>query len=135
MGLRPNPAGRSGLFADDRSRPAAGPEAPGDDPLGMDADQRRRQWDRLGPPADLHRPRSPRVDALDVIDDDRSAAGASDVAELLRPLQVGPADVDRVAGRVVYPPDRDDVRSAVGTDRGKPTELPSAAQVLELFLG
>jgi hypothetical protein len=65
----------------------------------MDPDQRAGLLDRLGAPAYLDRAGTPRVDAGQVVDDDRRAARAGDVAELLRAREVAPADVDRVAKR------------------------------------
>src|SRR4051794_14509560 len=100
----------------------------------MDPDQRRRQRYRLAPPADLDPPRAPRVGALEVVDHYGGSSGAGDVTDLLRPLKVAPADVEGVAGRVVDPSDRDDVRGAVGPDRGEAAELAAAAEVLELGL-
>ena len=88
-------------------------DPPADDPLRVDADQRGGQPDRLAAPADLDPARVPRVRAREVVDHDRGPRGAGDVAELLRLLERGAADVDRVAHRVVDPRDRDDVRRAV----------------------
>jgi drug/metabolite transporter (DMT)-like permease len=118
----------------DRARAAAGLEPPADDALGMDADQRRGHRDRLAAPAHLDPPRMPRVDAREVVDHDRRPPAAGDVAELLGVLELVPADVDRVARRVVDPGDRDDVRRAVGADRREPPELPPAGQVPQLGL-
>src|SRR5689334_25397020 len=74
-----------------RARPAR--EPPADDPLRMDADQRRRECDRLSAPADLDPPRPPLVVAADVVDDDRHPPAAPHVAELLRQLELVAADV------------------------------------------
>src|SRR5919198_1188822 len=76
----------------------------------MDADQRRRQRDRLAAPADLDAARMPGIRARQVVDHDRGAARPSHVAELLRPLELEAADVD-------------------------PPELTPARQIAELGLG
>lgn len=78
-------AGRSRLRTrrpGDSARPAlggSGPnalvlESPRHDPLGVDADERPRARERLGAPAHLDRAGPPRVDAREVVDDDRRAA-------------------------------------------------------------
>src|SRR4051812_20415981 len=81
-------AGKPVSLRDDGPRAAPALEPPADDPLGMDADERRRQRDRLPPPADLDPPRAPRLRAREVVDDDRRAARPGDVAELLGPLEL-----------------------------------------------
>jgi hypothetical protein len=53
---------------------------------------------------------------------------------LLRRLQLVPADIDRVARGVVDPADGDDVRRAFGAGRCEPTQLPSAGQVANFCL-
>ena len=88
--------------------------------------------ERLGPAADLNTANLPRIDALDVVDDDGAAAAALDVAVLLRLLEPAPADADRVALGVVRPADRDDMRRAVPPDGGDASEPALAAQLSEL---
>ena len=83
-------------------------------------------------PADLDPTRSPGVDALEVVDHDRRSPRADDVTELLRPLELVTADVDRVAGGVVDPSDRDHMGGTVRADGRDPTQLPAAPQVLKL---
>src|SRR4051794_24188029 len=100
----------------------------------MDADQRRRECDRLAPPTDLDPARMPLIGVAEIIDHDRGASGAGDVAELLGQRELVAADVDRVAGGVVDPCDRDDVRGAVGADRREPPELPASREVAQLGL-
>src|SRR6266545_2897674 len=107
---------------------------PGDDPLGVDADQRLRGMERLGSAANLDGARPPRAGAGEIVDDDRRAAGARDVAELLGLLQPMPGDVDRVQFGVVRPADRGDVGCAVSADGRDPPEKPLAVQVVELGL-
>ena len=109
-------------------------EPPADDPLGVDPDQRRRQRDRLAPPADLDPARVPRVGARQVVDHDRGASGPLHVAELLRRGELIAPDVDRVAHGVVDPRDRDDVRRPIRADRRDPPELPPPGQVAKLGL-
>jgi hypothetical protein len=100
----------------------------------VDPDQRRRQRDRLAAPADLDPARVPRVRARQVVDHDRGPARRGDVAELLRPLQLVAADVDRVAHGVVDERHRGHVRRAVRADGGDPPELAPARHVVELEL-
>jgi hypothetical protein len=119
----------------DAARAAAALDAPADDPLRVDADQRRRHRDRLGPAADLDPARVPGVGAREVVDDDRRAAGACGVAKLLGQLELVAADVDGVARGVVEKGDRDHVRRAVGADRREAAELPAARQVGALGVG
>src|SRR3954471_1680029 len=96
-----------------RARAAPGFAPTADDPLRMDPDQRRRQRDRLAAPADLDPARTPRVCACEIVDHDRGSPGPGHVSKLLRPLELVASDVDRVARRVVDPPDWDPVRRAV----------------------
>src|SRR3954452_24574731 len=100
----------------------------------MDADQRRRERDRLAPPTDLDPARMPLAGVAEIVDHGRGASGAGDVTELLGPLELVSADVDRAARGVVHPGDRDDVRSAVGADRREPSVLPTAGEVPDLGL-
>src|SRR4051812_33157808 len=100
----------------------------------MDPDQRRRERNRLTPTADLDPARMPLAGVAEIVDHDRGASGAGDVAELLGQLELVAADVDRVARGVVDPGDRDDVRGAVGADRREPSELPAAGEVPDLGL-
>ena len=58
-------------------------DAPGDDPFRINADERFRVGDRLRPTTNLDTARHPRVGAGEVVNDDRSAAVAVDIAELL----------------------------------------------------
>jgi hypothetical protein len=67
----PKAAGEAPASPRTRAAPAA--EPPADDPLRVDSDQWRRQRNRLGPPADLDRPRTPRVGARRIVDQDRVA--------------------------------------------------------------
>jgi hypothetical protein len=64
----------------------------------------------------------------------RSSLGPGHVAKLLRALEPLASDVDRVAGRVVDPRDRDHVRRSVRANCRDASELPPAGQVLELAL-
>src|SRR5919106_5244964 len=105
-------------------------EPPGHDPLRVNADQRPLSADRLGAAAHLDPARSPGVCAGEVVDDDRGAAGALDVAELLRLFEVEPPDVDRVVLGVVAPADWNDVRSAVLADRRQAGEPALGDEVL-----
>src|SRR3954464_3800129 len=98
----------------------------------MDADQRRRQRNRLAAPANLDPARTPRVSAGQIVDDNGDSPSPGHVAELLRPLELVTADVDRVARRVVDPRHRDHVGRAVRADRGDPSELLPARQVFKL---
>src|SRR3954447_22931047 len=118
----------------DVARAGAARQPPADDPLGMDADQRRRQRHRLTAPAALDPPGMPGMGARQVIDHDRRAATARDVAELLRQLELVAADVDRVMRGVVDPRHRHHVRRPVTPDRGDPPELTPAGHVRELGL-
>jgi hypothetical protein len=70
-----------------------GVDAPGDDALGMDADQRLRPLDALGSSADLDHPRSPRVGGGEVIHHEGRPPRPGNVTELLGIGQVVPADV------------------------------------------
>src|SRR4051794_14224687 len=115
-----------------RPRAGAALEAPADDPLRPDADQRRRELDRLAATADLDAARVPRVGAPEIVDHDRRPSRARYVAELLRALELVAADLDRVARRVVDPSDGHDVRRAVGAHGGDPAELAPARHVLAL---
>src|SRR5215472_16476875 len=107
-------------------------EAPGDDVLGVDADERVGAGDRLSVAADLDRSRRPWVDAGQVVDDDRGATAAFDVAELLGRLDVAAGDVDRVQLLVMQPAGRHDVGCSVSPDRRDPAELAFAVQIGEL---
>src|SRR4051794_28530580 len=78
------------------ARAGAAREPPADDPLRVDADQRRRERDRLPAAADLDPARLPFVAPADVVDHDRPPPVAGDVAELLGQLELVTADVDRV---------------------------------------
>ena len=113
-------------------RPRSSPQR--HDPLGVDPDQRRRQRDRLAAPADLDPARHPRVRAREVVDHDRGPPAPRDVAELLGPLELVAADVDRVPHRVVDIRHRDHVRRAVRPDRREPPELLPAGEVADLGL-
>src|SRR6516225_1181776 len=98
----------------------------------MDPDQRCGQRDRLSPAADLDPPRLPRIRALNVVDHDRGSPGTGDVPELLRSLQLNAADLDRIPGRVVDPPDGDHMRRAVRANRRYPGELAPAGEIAKL---
>lgn len=100
----------------------------------MDADQRRRLRDRLGAAANLDGAWPPRIAAGEVVDDDRRPTACADVAELLGLLEVTAGDVDRVVLAVVGPPDRHDVRRAVGADSRDPAEAAPGVQVGQLGL-
>src|SRR5215218_7052328 len=117
-------------------RPGASPwsEPPGDDPLGVDADQGLGGTEGLGSAANLDGPRPPWAGAGQVVDHDGCPAGALDVAELFGLLQLMPGDVDGVQRGVVRPADRGDVGGAVGPDGRDPPEPPLAVQVGELGL-
>src|SRR3712207_606200 len=82
----------------DRARvPLADPfalDAPRNDALGVDADDRRWSGDRLGGTPELDPARSPRFDAHEVVDDDGGASGREDGAVLLRLLEAEAADLD-----------------------------------------
>src|SRR5689334_7289202 len=130
---RPATAGMP-TSTDDVARARRAREPPADDPLRMDADQRRRERDRLAAPADLDPARAPLVVAADVVDDDRHPPAAPHVAELLRQLELVAADVDRVPRRVVDPCDGDDVRRSVAPDGREPPELAPADHVRQLGL-
>src|SRR5215218_9781579 len=123
-----------GCWSGDRPRVSPWPKPPGDDPLGVDADQDLRCAERLGSAANFDGPRPPRADAGKVVDDDGCAAGALDVAELLGLLQPMPSDVDRIQLGVVRPADRGDVGGAVGPDGRDPPEPPLAVQIVKLGL-
>src|SRR5829696_2026634 len=123
-----------GCWSGDRPCASPWPKPPGDDPLGVDADQDLRGTEGLGSAANLDGPRPPRADAGQIVDHDGCAAGALDVAELLGLLQPMPGDVDGVQRSVVRPPDRGDVGGAVGPDSRDPPEQPLAVQILKLGL-
>src|SRR5215213_8238283 len=123
-----------GSWSGDRPSASPWPKPPGDDPLGVDADQDLRGTERLGSAANLDGPRPPRADAGQVVDDDGCPAGALDVAELFGLLQLMPGDVDGVQRGVVRPADRGDVGGAVGPDGRDPPEQPLAVQILKLGL-
>src|SRR5215207_5519818 len=123
-----------GSRSGDRPRVLPWSEPPGDDPLGVDADQDLRGTEGLGSAANLDGPRPPGADAGQVVDHDRRPAGALDVAELLGLLQPMPGDVDGVQLGVVRPADRGDVGGAVGPDGRDPPEPPLAVQVGQLGL-
>src|SRR5579872_3733237 len=74
------------------TRAALGPEAPRDDPLGVDTDHGLGRFDYLGPAANLNSAGSPRVRAREIVDDQRRAAAPSDVAKLLRLREFASAD-------------------------------------------
>ena len=111
-------------------------DPPGDDPVGADADQRSGLLDRLRATADRDPSRPPRIRAREVVEDERRAPAPLDVAVLLRPREVVPADVDRVTLRVVaLHPHRHHVGRAVpadGRDAGQP---PLPGHVGELPFG
>src|ERR687895_1553165 len=90
-----------GTLSRHRPRAASRFEPPGDDPLGMDPDERRRQRDRLAAPADLDPARAPRVGACQIVDHNRGSPRPRHVAKLLRSPELVAADVDRVTRRVV----------------------------------
>src|SRR2546423_6408959 len=94
--------------ASGRDRPGAGPlrvafQAPGDDPLGINADQLaavalgRRLGVRqcLGPTADLDAAHPPWADRNEVVDDERRPAGRLYVAGLPGRTHSEPTDVER----------------------------------------
>jgi hypothetical protein len=110
--------------------------APGDDSLGVDADQRSRLRDRLGVAADLDPPWPPGVSARQIVDHDRGAPRPLDVAVLLRTSEIVSADVDPIVLRVVGShPHRHDVGCAVRADGRKTGESPLPGHVLELGTG
>jgi hypothetical protein len=79
--------------------------------------------------------RAPGVGAREVVDHDRGAAAASDVAELLRAIELVAAHIDRILLGVVPPhADGNDVRRPILSDRGDPRQ-PPLAQVRELTIG
>src|SRR5713101_3631113 len=85
-------------------------QPPGDDVAGSDADQGLpgvRRLQRLRRPLDHHRSGLPR--GQDVVDDEGDLRIRRDVAELLGGCEVQAGDVDRAKGRVVAPPNRNDV--------------------------
>src|SRR5215213_2844946 len=123
-----------GSWSGDRPSASPWPKPPGDDPLGVDADQALRGTEGLGSAANLDGPRPPWADAGQIVDHDGCPPGALDVAELLGLLQPMPADVDGVQLGVVRPPDRGDVGGAVGPDGRDPPEPPLAVQVGQLGL-
>src|SRR5829696_3205523 len=91
---------RLGMRRLNRAREAF-PEAialdpPGDDPLGVDANQWLLAVDRLGSAANLDPARLPRVGADEVVHHDRRPAAASGVTEFLRLGEVRAAHVDRI---------------------------------------
>jgi len=67
----------------------------------VDADQRPVPLDRLGTAADLDSSGPPRVDAGEVVDDDRRALRPLHVAVLLGLGEVAAADVDDIVLGVV----------------------------------
>src|SRR5436190_21064333 len=107
-------------------------DAPGDDPIRVNPDQRPGSVQCLGAASHLDPARAPGVHAGQVVDDDRGAPGALDVAVLLGALEVAAADLDRVGLRVVAPADRDHVRRSVLADRCEAPEAPVAVQIFEL---
>src|SRR6266571_2380911 len=98
--------------------------APGNDSLGVDADQRLRFGDHLSASAYFDRARPERIDAGQVVDDDCGASTAGNITELLRLLKIATADFDGVVRGVVGPhANWDDVRSAVLAHGGDPRQL------------
>lgn len=94
-----------------------GRRSPGDDPLGMDANQRSRRLDRVGATTDLDSARAPGIGAGEVVDHQRRAPALLDVAELLGLCAVVAADLDRIELGVERPAYRYDLRRSVRADR------------------
>ena len=95
----------------------------------MNADKRRWERDGLCVSPDLDRSWAPRVSALQIIDHDRRPAGARDVTELLRSLELIPTYVNRLRRSVIDPGDRNHVRRAIGAHRRYSSQLTSARQI------
>ncbi len=94
---------------------------------------RLRFVEGFGASADLDASWPPRRQHL--VDDDRGAPGAGDVAELLGGGEAVPGDLDGLAVGPQRPPDRGDVRRPVRTDGRDPGQPPLALQVGQLGVG
>jgi hypothetical protein len=91
-------------------------DAPGDDVLGVDANERLGVIDGFGSPADLDAARPPR--RLDIVDDDGRPTGTGYITELLGGGEVPASDFDDILGGADAPANRRDVRGAVWSDGG-----------------
>src|SRR5262245_41245965 len=108
-------------------------EAPSDDALGMDPDNRLWPIKRLGSTANLDSTRLP--GRQHIIDHDGCPTGALDVAELLGGCEIKTTDVDRVQLPIVRPADRHHVGCAIDPNRGDTGQAPLAVQIVQFITG
>ncbi|SRR6266542_1396657 len=111
-------------------------DAPADDPPGFDAEHlgvearaelRASAGEHFGLAADLDSAHLPRFDRNDIVDDERDPRIAKDVTVFLSSGKAAvPADLDRIALRVVTETHRHDMGLGVWTDGGQAAQTLAA---------